>query len=24
VDLSVLCRVHHFEMIRKKRCPFTD
>jgi len=24
VRLSVLCRVHHFEQIRKKTCPFSD
>lgn len=24
VELSVFCRVHHFEMIRKKACPFRD
>jgi hypothetical protein len=24
VALSAFCRVHHFEMIRKKPCPFAD
>ena len=22
IDMSVYCRVHHFEMIKKKQCPF--
>lgn len=24
ISLSVLCRVHHFEMVQKKPCPFAD
>jgi hypothetical protein len=24
VDLSIYCRVHHFEMIKGKPCPFSD
>lgn len=24
VHQSVLCRIHHFEMIKKESCPFTD
>jgi hypothetical protein len=24
IEHSVMCRVHHFEMIKKRPCPFTD
>ena len=24
IELSVLCRPHHFEMIHKRPCPFDD
>jgi hypothetical protein len=24
IELSVLCRVHHFESVRKRPCPFND
>jgi hypothetical protein len=24
VNHSVLCRVHHFEMVKKRSCPFSD
>lgn len=24
IRLGVLCRVHHYEMIKKERCPFTE
>jgi hypothetical protein len=24
IELSVMCRAHHFEMVKKRPCPFTD